>query len=97
VTVQSFQAVGLEKGPDGVYIAHEPEITLIFNFESMPEQYALCEDDKFRNCDWRKLPFDGRVVYRLSEGSGVKKIFFRAKHWGAVGQTLTIEVNYQPS
>lgn len=79
---------------DGAAKTNEREITIKLEFIGRPTEYIVCEDKEFVDCHWKRLPFNGIIKFILSEGSGIKKLYFRGKYLGKPGKikTATIEL-----
>lgn len=61
-----------------------------------PSHYMACEHPQFEGCEWMRMPMNGIIKFKLSEGGGLKKIYFRAKYLGRIGDTVVASINYQP-
>ena len=82
---------------DGIPVTREREIELVVTFyQGIPTDYIACEDPEFKDCEWKRLPFNGRIRFLLSEGSGIKTIYFRAKYLGQPGPVISAKVKYAP-
>lgn len=65
-------------------------IYVIFNRKAT--HYIACEDPNFESCHWNAVPFYGPIKFRLSEGSGVKKIYFKAKNMNYMGAATSVTI-----
>ena len=79
---------------DGAEVTKSRDIVINVKFKNKATHYIICEDPDFNGCDWKPVPFYGPIKYRLSEGSGIKKIYFKAKNLTVPGKvyTATIEL-----
>lgn len=78
----------------GALITTTRDVVIDVSFAKSADQYLICEDPGFKGCDWQNVPGYGPIKYRLSEGNGLKKLYFRAKRGVTPGAvvTLTIEL-----
>jgi hypothetical protein len=94
--IDKFEIKGDLPVVDGIPVTKEREIIIEVTSKGAPTHYSICENAEFDGCGWKKLPFNGRIRYLLSEGSGIKKIYFRARYLRQKSAVVTAEVNYQP-
>ena len=94
--VDKFEIVGDLPVENGVRVTKDREIVIEVTFKGAASHYQICENADFTGCGWQKLPFNGRIRFLLSEGSGIKKIYFRARYLRQQSTVITAEVNYQP-
>ena len=96
--IRSFEFGGDLEIVNGFAVTHTREILLIVTFVGNPTHYQVCEDSHLRvaDCELKRLPFDGRIRYKLSDGSGLKKIYFRARYLGTPGEVYMARINYLP-
>lgn len=79
---------------DGAPVTHTRDIVINVKFENKATHYIVCEDPDFNGCGWQPMPYAGPIKYRLSEGNGIKKIYFKAKNLTVPGKVhiATIEL-----
>ena len=94
--VDKFEIIGDLPMESGVRTTKDREITIAVTFKGAPTHYQICENADFEGCGWKTLPFNGRIRFLLSEGSGIKKIYFRARYLRQKSAVITAEINYQP-
>ena len=76
------------------------EIVLLPKYWSKgkPTHYKICDNPKLIACEWKPVPYYGGIKYTLSEGYGMKTIYFVAKRFGkGVSEVMEIKVNYVQS
>lgn len=96
VIIKSIEVVNGWMADDGIIETNDPMIVLYLKLDRNPSHYIICEEPKFIKCEWQNFPYSGRVSYVLSEGVGIKKIYFRAKFLGVQGPVKTLTVRYTP-
>jgi hypothetical protein len=71
------------------------EVVIRVYFESEATDYRVCEDPTFEGCKWRQVPGGERPVleikYTLSEGSGIKTIYFQAKRQSTIASVVKLQ------
>ena len=67
-------------------------VTIQVKFQGSPTHYVICEDPEFVDCNWKAMPYDGKITYELSEGNGVKTIYFRAKRFNRLGEVVSAQI-----
>jgi hypothetical protein len=77
---------------DGAEVTKSRDIVINVKFQNKATHYIICEDPDFNGCDWKPVPFYGPIKYRLSEGSGIKKIYFKAKNLTVPGKVYTVTI-----
>jgi hypothetical protein len=79
---------------DGAKVTKSRDIVINVKFVNKATHYIICEDPEFKGCSWTNVPHYGPIKYRLSEGNGIKKIYFKAKNLTVPGKvyTATIEL-----
>ena len=82
---------------DDVIVTDVRELILYVEFEGgNPSFFQICDNEMFELCEWQRMRFDGKIVYTLSEGAGMKKVYLRAKFLNKPGRTMVMVVNYTP-
>ncbi|MEW6266300.1 MAG: hypothetical protein AB1641_24770 [Thermodesulfobacteriota bacterium] len=95
-TVSSMSVNGQGVSGDQTINTSDRTVTLEVSFVGQPNEFQVCEDRSFKGCSWKNLPFNGRIAVILSEGAGLKKIYFRARYLGRPGPVMVANVNYVP-
>ena len=67
-------------------------VTIQVKFKGSPTHYVICENAEFVDCTWAPMPYDGKITYELSEGNGLKTIYFRAKRFNRLGEVVTAQI-----
>lgn len=70
------------------------EVELTFYFENRATAYRICEDPGFSGCDWVQLPAPRpalKIKYKLSEGSGIKTVYFQARNGGEMAEVVKLD------
>lgn len=66
-------------------------------FESMATDYRISEDPNFAGAEWRRVPGFERpaieIKYTLSEGNGIKTIYFQARRNATIASVIKLQVN----
>ena len=94
--VKSVDPQNVEVDDDGYIVVDDPTVTLYVQFVGNPTHYQLCEDQLFKECQWKRLRFDGKITFTLSEGAGLKKVYLRARFLNRPGETKVLNVKYVP-
>lgn len=65
-------------------------------FTGMATDYRISENPNFSGAEWQEIPGFGRpaieIKYTLSEGSGIKTIYFQAKRNATIADVIKIQV-----
>ena len=72
-------------------------ITIEVKFFNEATHYHVCEASNFSGCPWVSMPADGRITFVLSEGNGIKTIYFQAKNLGTKGKKISFQVELAQS
>jgi hypothetical protein len=74
------------------------EITIEVVFEEPATHYRICENKKFDSpeCAWKAIAGGAersvvKVTYTLSEGSGIKTVYFQARRGSQLGETVALQ------
>lgn len=92
-TVTQVQVNG-QKVTTKVVKISKNEVELTFYFENRATAYRICENGDFSGCGWVDLPAARGVLklkYKLSEGSGVKTIYFQARNGGEMAEVVKLD------
>lgn len=70
------------------------EIVIKVSFENTATHYRICENATFTGVDWKSLPSERptlEVKYTLSEGSGLKTVYFQAMRNGTEASVVKVQ------
>jgi hypothetical protein len=72
------------------------EVVIKVYFESEATDYRICEDPSFADCSWQRVPGGERpmlvIKYTLSEGSGIKTIYFQAQRNSTIASVVNLQI-----
>lgn len=71
-------------------------IIIMVVFTGLATDYRISENPDFAGAEWQEIPGFGRpaieIKYTLSEGSGIKTIYFQAKRNATIAGVIKIQV-----
>jgi hypothetical protein len=97
-TVTSIQVNGKSVSVNQVVKVSSGSVEILFYFEGNADSYRICESSDFKaaGCDWKLVANGGlrpavRVKFTLSEGSGIKTVYFQAKRGSELAEVVQLK------